>query len=229
MSLAMSGTLNDQATAVIRERILGGVLKAGSRVLEIELAAELGISRGTLRAALQQLSFEGLVVQNRFRSTHVASLTREDAYEIYTLRNTLEAMASKLAAERIDPKGCAELDARVSLMSSAVESGSLRGVVEADYEIHRCILRLSGHSRLETHYKLIEPQTRLYLQLTFELDHDLNWILAVHKELVAAIKAGDAVKAEALAKDHNTPDGKRLSEILSPRPSERGSKVDDQG
>ena len=59
------GTLNDQAAALLRSRIFSGGLTPGTRILEADLADELGLSRGTLRSALQQLGFEGLVVQKR--------------------------------------------------------------------------------------------------------------------------------------------------------------------
>jgi DNA-binding GntR family transcriptional regulator len=217
---AMLGTLNVQATAVLRSRILSGELAPGSRILEIDLAAEMGVSRGTLRAALQQLAVEGLVVQKQFRSTYVISLSAQDAYEIYTLRNTLEAMAARLAAERMNDEGRAALDHAVAAMASAVRKQSRAEVLEADYEFHRCIFKLAGHSRLQSQYQLIEPQTRLHLRLFATLDYDMPCVLALHQELADALKVGDAPRAEGLAREHNTPDGERITAMLRSQESD---------
>jgi DNA-binding GntR family transcriptional regulator len=211
---AVLQTLNDQATTILRERIISGELPPGSRILEIELADELGISRGTLRAALQQLSFEGLVVQKRFRSTFVASLTANDAFEIYTMRNTLEAMASRAVAARVTDRARAGLSKAITDMRAAVRDKSRVAVVNADYAFHRCIVDLSGHTRLQAAYGLIDAQTRLFLRITSTLDYDLTNILGIHQELLEAILSGDAERAELLARDHNTPDGAKMTETL---------------
>ncbi|MDE2515895.1 MAG: GntR family transcriptional regulator [Rhodospirillales bacterium] len=211
---AVLQTLNDQATTILRERIISGALPPGSRVLEIELAEELGISRGTLRAALQQLSFEGLVVQKRFRSTFVASLTAQDAYEVYTMRNTLEAMAARIVAGRVTDRVRTEISQAIADMRSAAKAKNRVAVVNADYRFHRCIVDLSGHARLQAAYGLIEAQTRLFLRITSTLDYDLTGILQVHQALMEAILSGDGEGAELLARDHNTPDGARMVEML---------------
>lgn len=208
------GTLNDQTTHLLRDRILSGELLPGARILEIDLARELGVSRGTLRAALQQLGFEGLVVQKRFRSSYVTALTARDCYEIYTLRNTLEAMATQLAAAHISNAGRLLLDASLDVMATAVRQENRSGVVEADYSFHQCIFELTGHARLQAHYKMIEPQTRLYLRLTATLDYDLEYILKIHRDIARSVKDGDVAGAEALARNHNTQDGERMAAML---------------
>jgi DNA-binding GntR family transcriptional regulator len=212
--IAVLQTLNDQATTILRERIIEGGMSPGSRILEIELAEELGISRGTLRAALQQLGYEGLVVQKRFRSTFVASLTAKDAYEVYTMRNTLEAMASRAVASSVTDKARTELSKAITDMRAAVKAKNRIAAVEADYAFHRSIVDLSGHSRLQAAYGLIEAQTRLFLQITSTLDYNLTNVLQTHQELMDAILSGDADRAELLARDHNTPDGAKMTNML---------------
>lgn len=206
--------LNDQATSLLRDRILSGALSPGDRIVELDLASEFGVSRGTIRAALQQLAFEGLIVQHRFRSTFVASLTSHDAYEIYTLRNALEAMAARLAAARMDDAGRDALAGVLETMQGAAHAGDRSGVIDADYAIHRRIVDLAGHGRLSGQYQLIESQTRIYLSITATLDYDLGAIIDIHRDLVEAVSRGDAKRAETLARNHNTPDGKRMVALL---------------
>ena len=212
-SFSFSG-LNDQATSLLRHRILSGSLSPGHRIVELDLASEFGVSRGTVRAALQQLAFEGLVVQHRFRSTFVASLTSRDAYEIYTLRNALEALAARLAAAQMDDAGRDDLAKALGSMQNAAQTGDRSGVIDADYAIHRQIVRLADHGRLSGQYQLIESQTRIYLRITATLDYDLETVFDIHRDLVEAISCGDAERAESLARNHNTPDGERMVALL---------------
>jgi len=208
------GTLNDQTQALLRNRILSGAIAPGSRILEVELAEELGIGRGTLRSALQQLSVEHLVVQKRFRSTYVATATATDVFETYTLRNALESLACRLVAEKITPEGTQKLNDILAVMARAVAGDDRGGVVDADYTLHRAIIELAGHGRLTEHYLQIEAQTRLFLNLSAGSDYDLPTILTIHRELADAIIAGDADRAASLGGDHNTSDGKRMTQTL---------------
>lgn len=213
MSLTL-GTLNDRVRLLIRERILSGELTPGSRILETELASELAVGRGTVRSALQQLSMEHLVVQKRFHSTFVVTATAQDIYEIYTLRNALEALACRLAAERMTSAAAESLSSCLVMMATAAAANDKSAVVDADYAFHRTIFAIAGHSRLLEHYLLIEAQTRLYLNLTSEVDYDLVRILEVHERLAQVILSGDGPAAENLARDHNTADGERMTVAL---------------
>ncbi len=208
------GTLNDQTQAVLRDRILSGAIPAGSRILEVELATELGIGRGTLRSALQQLANEHLVVQNRFRSTYVASATATDVFETYTLRNALESLACRLAARNITDEGRQALTDAIAVMATAVAGDDRAAVVDADYALHRVIIGLAGHGRLAEHYGLIEAQTRLFVTLSSGFGYDLPEVLNVHRAVADAIIAGDEELAAALGGDHNTRDGELITRSL---------------
>ncbi len=216
------GALNDQVAVVLRERIIRGELAPGDRILEADLADKLSISRGTLRAALQQLSFEGLLVQRRFKSTFVAELKSRDAFEIYTLRNSLEALAARLAAVRIDAEGRLRLANAITTMQKAAEAGDTGSVVDADFEIHHCIVAVSGHSRLQAQYSMLESQVRVFLRYTASVEYDLMTVVARHRDLVEAVVAGDAERAEMLARDMNTADGERMVALLREKEADRG-------
>jgi DNA-binding GntR family transcriptional regulator len=207
----LSRTLPTQVADHVRERILSGALAPGERIVEADLAAELGVSRHTLRSALQTLTFEGLLAQSQFKSTHVATPTARDVYETYTLRNALEAMACRLAAERAPAAGTAEIDAAVARMRAAEDT---RALTAADFAFHTAVVELAGHSRLREHYRLLHTQTRLYLNLTSSFDYELDRIAALHAELADAIRTGDAARAEALGGSHNTRDGEALCALL---------------
>ena len=96
--------LDRQAADRIRAHILDGILSAGARLLETQLAEELEVSRGTVRAALALLASEGLVTQVAFTRWQVSETTPRDAWEIYTLRAALEGLAARLAAANASPE-----------------------------------------------------------------------------------------------------------------------------
>ena len=170
----LTRTLPTQVADHVRERILAGELAPGERIVEADLAAELGVSRNTLRSALQTLTFEGLVEQSQFKSTHVARPTARDVYETYTLRNALEAMACRLAAERAATAGTAGVDAVVARMHAAAAAGDTAAMKAADFDFHTAVVELAGHARLREHYRMLHVQTRLYLHLTASLDYPLD-------------------------------------------------------
>ena len=142
----LSRTLPTQVADHVRELILEGKLAPGERIIETDLAADLGVSRHTLRSALQTLTSEGLLEQSQFKSTHVARPTARDVYETYTLRNTLEAMACRLAAERVAAgAGMAAVDAAVARMRAASDTTAMKA---ADFDFHTAVVEVAGHSRL---------------------------------------------------------------------------------
>jgi len=99
-----------QATEILREQILTGHIRTGARLTEVRLAAELKVSRATVRTALHQLTVEGLIVQTPYTGWSVMTLTAHDAWELYTLRASLEGLAARLAARSINASGRTELD-----------------------------------------------------------------------------------------------------------------------
>lgn len=214
----LARTLATQVADHIREQILSGILAPGERIVEAEVATELGVSRHTLRSALQTLTFEGLLEQRRFKSTHVARPTARDVYETYTLRNALEAMACRLAAER---RG--DLSAFVGRMHAAASDGDMAAMKAADFDFHTAVVEIAGHARLRLHYELLHVQTRLYLNLLTPADYPLREIAAIHAELAATIRAGDVAQAGALGASHNTADGEALCARL------RGSTAECNG
>jgi DNA-binding GntR family transcriptional regulator len=206
-------SLDVQAADVIREQILNGVLAPGTRLLEIELSERFNLSRGTIRSALQQLTYEGLVVQFPYRGCAVSGLSAQDAWELYTLRSALESLAARLVAEAITQTQAEQLTAALQQLISAAERGSWGEVANADFLLHQAIIQFSGHRRLQEQYKIVEQQIRLYIISCNALHPNLDGIVEEHQRLIAAICSGDAATAEQIANEHNI-DGKALVEHL---------------
>ena len=191
---------------MLREQILSGKLVPGQRVTETALATQLEVSRGTLRAALRALAHEGLIQQVAYTKWMLPEFSHADAWELYTLRGTLEGMAARLAAEHRTADCVATLEAAFERLVAAVESRKHTRVAEADIALHKTIVALTGHQRLIDQYRLLELQVRHYIISSNALIMDLNQIIAEHEPIVQAIIAGKPDKAERLAREHNAPE-----------------------
>ena len=93
----------------LRNAISQGVLKPGERIMEIQLAEELGISRTPIREAMRKLEQEGYVVMMPRRGTYISTISIRDINDIFEIRSALEALSNGLAAERITDEELAEL------------------------------------------------------------------------------------------------------------------------
>lgn len=200
-------SLDAQAADVIREQILSGHFPPGFRLVEARLADQFSLSRGTIRSALQQLTYEGLVTQIMHRGWTVTTLSFQDTWELFTLRNVLESFAARLAAETITPEKETRLRNVLQQLVEAVEKRDLKTITHADFALHKTIIEVSEHSRLLGQYKLIEQQIQLCIAYADALFPDLNVLVAEHEQLVNAICSGNSSLAEQTAQEHNA-DGK---------------------
>ncbi|NJR65968.1 MAG: GntR family transcriptional regulator [Leptolyngbyaceae cyanobacterium CRU_2_3] len=197
-------SLDVQAADVLRDEILDGALAPGSRLLEIELSERLNLSRGTIRSALQQLIYEGLVVQFPYRGCTVVGLTAQDAWELYTLRNTLEGLASRLTAAAMTPAKAILLETALQDLIQVAQADDWQAIAHADFSLHKTIFQLSDHRRLQQQYQIVEQQIRLYIASCNALQADRHELVEQHIQLVKAICSGDTAIAEEMAKSHNT-------------------------
>lgn len=206
--------LERQAAGVIRDRILSGQFAPGHRLVETWLADQLGLSRGTVRAALSQLVHEGLVEQVAYTRWVVPELSDKDAWELYTLRSALEGLAARLVAERISPATSATLQQAFGKIQDAASRNDRAGLTDGDAALHKLIIQLSDNRRLERQYTVIEQQIRRYIASSNALVVDPARIVAQHKPIVEAILAGRPAAAEREAKQHNVEEGELLVEQL---------------
>jgi DNA-binding GntR family transcriptional regulator len=211
--LAVTG-LDSSAADAIRRQILSGSLAPGAHLVEADMAGRLAVSRGTIRAAFKLLITEGLLAYQRNRGVYVTEFDSRDAEEIYTLRNTLEAMAARMAAERIDKTGAQRLQAAHRKLEEAISDHDRAAIIISDLEIHELIVHLSGHRRLEEAYRRVHAQTLLFMVFSDTYVPEMRIGMEIHKPMIAAITTGDAREAERLAATHNTTDGEKLVGLL---------------
>lgn len=202
-------SLGERGADKLRETILTGAFEPGERLTEENIAAKFGLSRSTIRACLIRLVHEGLIIQEPYLGYSVRSLTSRDAWELFTLRNSLESFAAKILSESMSAKKKLRLDSAYRDVLDAVSKGSRSAAVEADFKLHETIAELTDHHALQRHYGLIAGQVRLYQSLVSKF-LSLDDYIATHQPLIEAITTGDSMNAQRLAAEHNTSDGQML-------------------
>lgn len=146
----------------LREAIVGNLLPPGSRLLEIPLAAKLGVSRTPVREAFAQLEREGLVTIVARAGVFVREVNGRDIDEIYTVRAALEGLAVELAAKSIDAIGRARLDHAVEAMKARVDADDPVGYTEELDAFYATVMSLADNVVLHrTHDGLLGPVRRL--------------------------------------------------------------------
>jgi DNA-binding GntR family transcriptional regulator len=204
----------DQVYEAIRERITSGSLARGARVHQEDLAEELGVSRTPVREALRRLAAEGLVEMRTNRGARVADVDQAGMRVSYEARTVIEPGAARLAAAQRLEEPLARMRAAV-----AEQRRSLRNVrrsFEANREFHLALAAASGNEFLsqfaerlwvarigETIYeRQVETQERMLLDVR------------EHEQILEAIEAGDARRAESLTRRHLADAMKRSMDIL---------------
>lgn len=203
-------SLDHQAADLLREQLLSGRLKVGDRLIESQMAGELGVSRGTMRAALQKLAAEGLIRQVPFSWWTVAPLSPHDAWELYTLRASLEGLAASLVAALPQRTRRQPIGDAYEALKAACATGDYVKAAEVDLALHRTMVEAAGHQRLLAHWRQIEQQTRLFLVSSNALLQSIGEIAQEHDAMVTAILAGDPERADKAARTLLLKDGADL-------------------
>ncbi|ABG99897.1 transcriptional regulator, GntR family protein (plasmid) [Rhodococcus jostii RHA1] len=194
-------SFDQQAADWLRDAIVSGRLAPGQRLTEAALASETGVSRSTTRTALLHVAAEGLVVRQAYSGWSVAELSAEDAWELYTLRKSLDGIAARLAAEKIDDEGRQRLRQDFDRIVACCSGSDRLGLAQADVGFHSTIVDLTRHRRLRRQYDLILGATLLYVSNT-NIRSSPEVITEGHRQICDAICAGEEALAQTLAESH---------------------------
>lgn len=177
---------SDDFARILRERILAGELEAGSRLNEVQLSKEFGISRSPIREALQALAGEGLVTFVAGKGAFVGGITAQEARDLGAVREALETHAVGIVADRIDDAALAALEAVLAVDESGYADG---GVGRIDF--HATLLRLSGNERLEHAAMVVAAHLRLARSRSATQPGRVSDASGEHRLILEALRAGD--------------------------------------
>jgi DNA-binding GntR family transcriptional regulator len=215
-----------RGVAALRRRILAGEISPGRPLREVALAAELGVSRNTLREILLVLAAEGLVQHVPHHGARVVQLGVRDARDIYLVRQLVESAAVERAASR--PLEASEyLSAAVRRLEDAAAAHDLDQLVEADLGFHRSLAAVLESDRLSAVFRTIEAQLRLAFSIVAFADREYEQpepLVDEHRELQQLITDGDAARAKEALLAHLVKYETRLVAVLR----EQESAVEEQ-
>jgi DNA-binding GntR family transcriptional regulator len=195
--------LSENVVGSIRAAILEGAFDLGQRLVETELADQLGVSRGPIREALRLLAAEGLVVINVHRGTFVVEPAVADVEEIYSLREALEVLAVQRIVKLAEDKEIEELVEGVRRFQAASDSGQAEKVVVVNMEFHSRLFKLARHSRLSQIWATLESQLHLCNSMGLERPRSSSARpFDDHLKILDAIQRRDAEEACRLMSRH---------------------------
>lgn len=193
-------SLREYAYDELRARIVGLELPPGTRLIERDLADELNVSRIPLREAMQRLREDGLVVVVPRQGAIVSPFTVDDVRDLFDVRESLEVLAARLAAERADDIGLERLAAQLDVARTATRDRDEAAIAAANARFHVIIVDLAANPLLESLLRPLEARVQWLFHLT--RDRDATVQCHEHEDLLAAIAAHDPDRAAASAFHH---------------------------
>ena len=214
-------TKSDYAYGELRERIMSGRLAQGATVNLEALAAELDVSTTPVREAMRRLASEGFVVLDAHRDAHVASLTADEAQNLFEVRQQLDPLAIRLAAERRDDADRERIrDAAAYL--EPLDAGSGLAALDAHRAFHVALYRASHNdlliSLLDGLWDKADRYRRAALETREDSPDDRARVQAEHQAMMTAVLDGDAEAAEEQMRRHVANSlGRRAIDVLAGR------------
>ena len=145
--------LRDVVFNTLRQAILRGEMEPGERLMEIQLAQKLGVSRTPIREAIRKLELEGLVIMIPRKGAEVAHITEKDMRDVLEVRCTLEELAVALACKNVTPERIMDLRAANKVFESAIVSKDVVNIVDADVQFHDTIYAMTDNELREQMYR----------------------------------------------------------------------------
>jgi DNA-binding GntR family transcriptional regulator len=203
-TLAPQPNLVEQVRAAILEEIAAGRLAPGGRVIQEQIAQQLGVSRQPVQQALMLLRTEGALRDAPGRGLIVAPLVADDVQHMYDMRAVVEGLACRRAAERNADQAAKLGSPLIEAGRKAVASGSVARMVAADMRFHEFIYGLSGNPLIAPAMAAHWTHVQRVMGEVLVKDETPRDIWDQHAAILEAIAHGEAAKAEKLARGHIT-------------------------
>ncbi len=192
--------LGQQIREILLERIFKGELQPGDRIVELQLANELGTSQAPVREALRELQSLRFVEHEPYRGTRVRGITEEELAEIFPVRAALEELAAQEAASRLNGR-VEELEREFEAMRAAAGRKDLQDLAGHDARFHRLIVEAAENKVLLDLWKTLRVEARVVVT-ALKTDIDLDELAEMHRPLLEALAEGSPEKAGRALRYH---------------------------
>jgi DNA-binding GntR family transcriptional regulator len=194
-------SLVDLVERAIEDAIIAGSLRERTALAEADLAAALGVSRSPVRDALKRLAHKGLAEPRPRRGMVVALFAADEAADFLDLREALEGLAARLAAQRMTDDEIQDLRQHLDAIERQIAAGS-RGYPSGDDDFHTRILRGARSRQLQSTMEALQARVRLLRRRSGATRERARPALAEHRAILAAIASRDPEAAEAGMRQH---------------------------
>lgn len=206
--------LRDVVFNTLRQAILRGELKPGERLMEIQLANKLGVSRTPIREAIRKLELEGLVLMIPRRGAEVAEITEKSLRDVLEVRGALEELAVDLACDRITNEDIQNLKEAAKEFEIALQGGDVTEYAEADVKFHDIIYHATDNQRLiQLLYNLREQMYRYRVEYLKRKEmHSI--LLEEHEHIIECIEKRDKQAAKLAISTHVENQARTVSDTI---------------
>lgn len=194
--------LRDVVFNTLREAILKGELKPGERLMELQLAAKLGVSRTPIREAIRMLEQEGLAVTIPRKGAEVAKMTEKDMQDVLQIREALDELAASIACELISREQLEELKHTMHEFEENTKTGNLKRIAEADVRFHDIIYQATGNPKLIALVNNLREQMYRYRVEYLKDEKNYPTLVKEHSEIVEGLMHKNKEKVTAAMHNH---------------------------
>ena len=194
--------LRDVVFNTLRQAILRGELKPGERLMEIQLANKLGVSRTPIREAIRKLELEGLVLMIPRKGAEVAEITEKSLRDVLEVRRALEELAVQLACEKITKEEIRELERVAKEFQQVVNSSDITEIAEVDVCFHDIIYTATDNQKLIQLLNNLREQMYRYRVEYLKRDGVFPQLIAEHEAIIRHIENNEKEKATEVMSRH---------------------------
>ena len=187
--------LRDVVFNTLREAILKGDLKPGERLMELQLASKLGVSRTPIREAIRMLEQEGLAVTTPRKGAEVAKMTLKDMEDVLEIRDALDELAVRIACQKISDEQLRQLEDMKELFEKSTQTGNVKKIAEADVTFHDVIYEATGNPKLVTLLNNLREQVYRYRVEYIKDPKNYPTLIAEHEAILESLKNRDVKNA----------------------------------
>lgn len=207
-------SLREIVFETIRNAIVQGDMKPGERLMEVQLANELGVSRTPVRESIRKLELEGLVKMIPRKGAYVTPMSLKDLREMMEIRGALEGLVARLAADNASAEQISDMRESNAGFEDAIRNGDLQGIINYDISFHETLYQSSGNERLRTMIHTLREQM---LRMRVEYVHNvknLQPLLDQHRPIIDSIEAHQPDEAARFAEEHIAVTEKDMIEVI---------------
>lgn len=194
--------LRDVVFNTLREAILRGDLVPGERLMELQLAAKLGVSRTPIREAIRMLEQEGLAITIPRKGAIVAGMTEKDMQDVLEIREALEELSVQVACDKITEEEIAELQKNMKNFEHSLKSGDLKKMAQADVEFHDVIYRATDNPKLISMLNNLREQMYRYRVEYLKNPQNHEQLLKEHEAIYKGIVEKDKDAVTEMIRKH---------------------------